>query len=166
MRLSKEDYRESVGILKRYNYNCLNIINKNKEILGVGAQNLDGMPKTSYNVSDTVFNQYMQLQEDKELQKSLREVKIVNQAILLVNNDSKYIFEELYVKSKSKWQIIDSGMSERTFERRKKELVYTIHKEIKKLAENWRNFSKICAIISIGSKVNRILFQVFPQDIQ
>ena len=25
MRLSKEEYREAVGILKRFNYNCLNI---------------------------------------------------------------------------------------------------------------------------------------------
>ena len=148
MRLSKEEYREAEGVLKRYNYNCLNIINKREEILGVGSQSLDGMPKAPYNISDTVFNQYVQLQEDKELQKSLREVKTVNQAILLVNKDSKYIFEELYIKSKTKWQIIDSGMSERTYERRKNELVYTIHKEIKKLAENWRNFLKICGIIS------------------
>ena len=153
MRLNKEDYREAIGVLKRYNYNCLNIINKREEILGVGSQSLDGMPKAPYNISDTVFNQYVQLQEDKELLKSLREVKTVNQAILLVNKDSKYIFEELYIKSKTKWQIIDSGMSERTYERRKNELVYTIHKEIKKLAENWRNFSKISGIISTSSKV-------------
>ena len=142
MRLNKEDYREAIGILKRYNYNCLNIINKREEILGVGSQSLDGMPKAPYNISDTVFNQYIQLQEDKELQKSLREVKTVNQAILLVNKDSKYIFEELYIKSKTKWQIIDSGMSERTYERRKNELVYTIHKEIKKWRKNGGIFQK------------------------
>ena len=32
-RLSKEEYREAKGCLKRYNYNCINIINIQRDIL-------------------------------------------------------------------------------------------------------------------------------------
>lgn len=136
MRLSKEEYREAVGILKRFNYNCLNINNIRTDIMTIGVPSNDGMPKAPYNVSDTVYNQYIRLQEDENLQKSLREYKIVIQALELVNNDSKYIFEQLYVKSKTKWEILDSGMSERTYFRRKKELIYAVHKELKKVGSN------------------------------
>ena len=61
----------------------------------------------------------MQLQENKQLQKALKEYKIVIQALRLVNNDSQYIFEELYLKNKSKWQVIDGlHTSEETYKRR------------------------------------------------
>lgn len=133
-RLPKEDYKNAVGILKRYNYNCINILNIRADIMSISIPNSDGMPKAPYNISDSVFNQYTRLQEDKELQKSLREYKAVVQALELVSKDSKYIFEELYQKSKTKWEIMDSGMSERTFVRRKSELIYAVDKEIKKLA--------------------------------
>lgn len=134
MRLSKEDYNKAVGCLKRYNYNCINIINIRADIMSISIPGNDGMPKAPYNISDSVYNQYIRLQEDKELQRSLKEYKAVVQALELVSSDSKYIFEELYVKSRTKWDIIESGMSERTFTRRKSELVYAIDKEIKKLA--------------------------------
>lgn len=133
-RLPKEDYQNAVGILKRYNYNCINILNIRADIMSLSIPNADGMPKAPYNISDSVYNQYIRLQEDTALQKSLKEYKAVVQALELVSKDSKYIFEELYQKSKTKWEIMDSGMSERTYKRRKSELIYTVDKEIKKLA--------------------------------
>ena len=132
MRLNKEDYKNAVGVLKRYSYNYITILNIRADIMSVGVPGNDGMPKAPYKISDTVYNQFIQLQEDKELQRALKEYKIVSQALELVNNDSKYIFEELYMKRKTKWQIIDSGMSERTYFRRKEELINAVDKEIKK----------------------------------
>ena len=134
MRLEKEDYNKAVGILKRYNYNCLNIINTRADIMSLSVGINDGMPKAKYTISDNVCNKLIELEEDEELQRSIKEYKIVRQALELVNEDSKYIFEELYQKGKSKWSIIDSGMSERTYGRRKKDLIYAIHNERIKLA--------------------------------
>ena len=116
MKLSKEEYRNAIGILKRYNYNCMTIINIKSDLM---------------DLSDN---------RDKQLRKALLECNIIKQALELVNNDSKYIFKELYIKSKSKWQIIDSGMSERTFERRKNELVYAVDSEIKKIGGKLAEF--------------------------
>jgi len=139
-RLSKEDYREAVGCLKRYNYNCLKIMNIKNDIMSIGSPNIDGLPKAKYNITDNVLNSVLRLQEDEELQKVMKEYKTVVQAVALVSKDSKYIFEELYVKSKTKWEILEAGMSERTFERRKRDLIYVVHKEIKK---SWRKIGGI-----------------------
>lgn len=134
MRLNTDDYKRAVGCLKRYNYNCIKIINIRADIISIGSTAIDGMPKAPYRVSDTVFNSMIKLQEDEELQKAIKEYKAVVQAIELVSKDSKYIFEELYIKSKTKWEIINSGMSERTYFRRKKDLIIAVDKELKKLA--------------------------------
>ena len=134
MRLSKEDYREAKGCLKRYNYNCIKIMNIRADIMKIGSPSLDGLPKAPYSTSDRVLNSVIKLQEDKDLQEAIKEYKAVVQAIELVNKDSKYIFEEFYIKSKPKWEIINSGISERTFVRRKGDLIYAVHKELKKLA--------------------------------
>jgi hypothetical protein len=64
---------------------------------------------------------------------ALKECRAVEQALLLVNKDSKYIFDQLYVKSKSKWDIIESGISERTYFRRKRDLVFAVNKELNKM---------------------------------
>lgn len=140
MKLSKENYREAKGCLKRYNYNCVKILNIRADIMDLGAQNLDGLPKPKNNVSDRVLESVIKLQEDEALQVAIKEYKAVVQAIQLVNKDSKYIFEEMYIKSKSKWEIIDSGMSERTYERRNKDLIYAVHKEIKKIGGKLAEF--------------------------
>lgn len=134
MRLSKEDYNRAVGCLKRYNYNCINIINIRADIMSISVPEADGMPKAPYNISDSVYNQYIRLQEDKELQRSLKEYKAVMQALQVVNRDSKYIFNQLYLRNKTKWEVIETGMSERTYVRRKSELIYAVNKELKKLA--------------------------------
>lgn len=134
MRLSKEDYREAKGCLKRYNYNCIKIMNIRSDIMDIGSPSLDGLPKAPYSTSDRVLNSVIKLQEDKDLQEAIKEYKAVVQALELVNKDSKYIFEQLYIMSKTKWEIINSGMSERTFFRRKKDLILAVNKELKKLA--------------------------------
>lgn len=136
MRLSKEEYRRAVGYLKRYSYNYITIMNIRADIMSVGMSSTDGMPKAPYKISDSVYNQYVRLQEDKELQKALKQYKIVRQALELVNKDSKYIFEELYIKNKTKWQIIDAGMSEATYKRRKQDLIYAVDSELKKMSQN------------------------------
>lgn len=137
MRLSKEDYKKAEGCLRRYNYNCITIMNIRADIMSVGVPSTDGMPKAPYNISDSVYNQYIKLQEDKELQIALKEYKAVRQALELVNKDSIYIFERLYQKGESKWKIIeDLHFSEETYKRRKRSLIYTVEKELKKLTLN------------------------------
>lgn len=136
MRLSKEEYRRAVGYLKRYSYNYITIMNIRADIMSVGVPDNNGMPKAPYTISDSVYNQYIRLQEDVELQKALKQYKIVRQALELVNKDSKYIFEELYIKNKTKWQIIDAGMSEATYKRRKQDLIYAVDSELKKMSQN------------------------------
>ena len=134
MKLSKEDYKEAKGCLKRYNYNCIKIINIKSDIMSIGSSVIDGLPKAPYGTSDKVFDSIIKMEENEVLQSAIREYKAVVQALQLVNKDSKYIFEEMYIKSKTKWEIINSGMSERTFVRRKGDLILAVHKELKKLA--------------------------------
>lgn len=137
MRIAKEEYNRAVGCLKRYNYNCLNIINIRADIMSISIPNTDGMPKAPYSISDSVYNQYIKLQENKELQKSLKEYKAVVQALELVDEMSKNIFEEEYRKLNKKWAVINKlHISESTYERRKRQLIYNTYKEIKKLTEN------------------------------
>ena len=133
MRLSKEEYKRAENCLRRYNYNRVTILNIKADIMSIGAVNYDGMPKAKYNISDSVSNSIIQLQENKYLQMALKECRAVEQALLLVNKDSKYIFDQLYVKSKSKWDIIESGISERTYFRRKRDLVFAVNKELNKM---------------------------------
>lgn len=135
MKLQKEDYKKAEGCLRRYNYNCITIIDMNENILGINATTIDGMPKAKYNISDSVYNKYIQLQENEELNEALKEIKAVRKAIALVNKDEKDIFENYYLKQKTKWETIEIlGLSERTFLRRKKDLIYTVERELKKLA--------------------------------
>lgn len=137
MKLSREDYNRAVGYLKRYNYNCINIINIRADIMSISVPENNGMPKAPYSISDTVYNQYIKLQEDEELQKSLKEYKVVINALQLLDDISKEIFIEEFIKSNKKWKVIENlNVSESTYERRKKKLIYTVHKEIKKLTEN------------------------------
>lgn len=134
MRLPNEEYKKAVSCLKRYNYNCIKIMSIREDIMSISGLNIDGMPKAKYTKSDMVLNSVIQLQEDEELKRAIKEVKAVQMALQLVNEDCKNIFEKIYIQSKSKWDIINCGMSERTFVRRKSELVIAVHKELKKLA--------------------------------
>ena len=51
MRLSKEDYKRAESCLKRYNYNCITVLNIRADIMSLSSVNYDGMPKSKYNVS-------------------------------------------------------------------------------------------------------------------
>ena len=135
MRISREDYINAENCLKRYNYNCVKIMNIKSDIMSIGATALDAIPKAPYSISDTVYNQVVRLQEDKELQLALKEYKAVRQALELVNADCREIFENYYQKNKAKWEIMyETGLSERTFLRRKKDLIYTVEDELKKIS--------------------------------
>ena len=134
MKIKKEEYNKAVGCLKRYNYNCVNIINIQKDILSISVTQNDRLPRSPYSVSDVVFNKVVQLQDNKELNKSLTEYKAVVQALQLLDKDSKYIFEKEFRENKDKWQIInDMNVSEETYKRRKHKLIYAVDRELKKL---------------------------------
>lgn len=58
------------------------------------------MPKAPYAISNTVLNKVIQMEENESLQRSIREYKIVVQALQLVDSITKEIFEEEYQKRK------------------------------------------------------------------
>ncbi len=134
MRLENQEYRQAVNCLKRYNYNCIKIMFIREDIMSISGLNMDGMPKPKYSKSDMVLNSVIQLQEDEELKRAVKEVKAVQMALQLVDEDCKNIFEKIYIQSKSKWELINNGMSERTYFRKKTELITQVNKELKKLA--------------------------------
>ena len=134
MRIPKEEYNKAVGCLKRYNYNCIKIMDVRENIMSISGQNLDGMPKAKYNTSDIVINSVIQLQTNEELKRASKELKAVQLALQLVDEDCRAIFESTYIQSQSKWQLINNGMSERTYFRKKTELIMQVNKELKKLA--------------------------------
>ena len=134
MKIKKEEYNKAVGCLKRYNYNCINIINIQEDILSISVPQNDGLPRAPYSVSDVVFNKVVQLQDNEELNESLTEYKAVVQALQLLDKDSKYIFEKEFREKKNKWQIIsDMNVSEETYKRRKHKLIYAVDRELKKM---------------------------------
>ncbi len=134
MRLENQEYRQAVNCLKRYNYNYIKIMSIREDIMSISGLNMDGMPKPKYSKSDMVLNSVIQLQEDEELKRAVKEVKAVQMALQLVDEDCKNIFEKIYIQSKSKWELINNGMSERTYFRKKTELITQVNKELKKLA--------------------------------
>ena len=136
MRLSNNEYKEAVKCLKYYNYIIKRIDSIREDIIGISAAENDGAPKAKYNISNPTLKQTLQLQENKELQSLLRKRNAVDLALELVNNDCKYIFEHYYRNKESKWDIIqEKNLSERTFERRKQSLIYTVNDEFKKIGE-------------------------------
>ena len=135
MRLSKEEYKEAKGCLKRYNYNCISIMNIRADILSIGSQVIDGLPKAPYRISDNVLNSVIRLHENDHIQKCVKEIKAVQQALALLNEDSRDIFEKQYRLGQSKWEILDIGMSEGTYKRRHSDLVYAVHNELKKVRQ-------------------------------
>lgn len=134
MRIPKEEYNRAVGCLKRYNYNCINIMNIQSDILSLSISPVDGMPKAPCSIGDTTLNKVIQLQENVDLKKSIKEYKAVVQALNLVNKESQYIFEEEFRKDRYKWDIINElNTSKETYKRRKRNLVYAVNEELKKL---------------------------------
>lgn len=72
------------------------------DIMSIESPSIDGLPKAPYKISDNVLNSVIQLQENEQLQKSIREYKIVIQVLQLVDNITKEIFEEEYQKRRRK----------------------------------------------------------------
>jgi len=72
MNISKEECKQAEGYLKRFNYNCTNIVNIRTDIIGIRSYIINGMPKTSYRISDTVFDSVVKLEENKQLQNSFK----------------------------------------------------------------------------------------------
>ena len=97
-RLSKEDYKEAIGYLKRYNYNCVSILTARLNIIDISSPKMDGLPKAPYSISDSVYNSVIRLQEDITLNKALKEWKIVKKALELTDKITKEIFEEEFEK--------------------------------------------------------------------
>ena len=134
MRLPKEEYNKAVGCLKRYNYNCINIMNIQSDILSLSIAPISDMPRVPYGVGDTTLKKVIKLEENIELQKSIKEYKAVVQALSLVNKESQYIFEEEFRKDRYKWDVINElNTSEETYKRRKRSLIYAVNEELKKL---------------------------------
>lgn len=75
-------------------------MNIRMDIISIGSPNYDGMPKAPYTISDSVLNSVIQMQENKELQQSIKEYQIVVQALELTDKITKEIFEEEYQKRK------------------------------------------------------------------
>ena len=95
----------------------------------------NGMPKASNHIADPVYHKYIQLEENKDLQKSLKEYKIVANTMELLNEECKKICNQYFILQRNKWDIMEElGLSERTFLRRKKEIIYTTDRERKKMA--------------------------------
>ena len=134
MRIPKDEYKKAKSCLFRYNYNCLNILMIKSNIPEISAINYDGMPKGKYNINDIVSNTIIQLEDNKELQKSIKEHNIVIKALEIVGRDSQYIFEHFFnKKDMTKWDIIDKlCVSEETYKRRYRELIYAVYEVMKK----------------------------------
>ena len=133
MRIPKEEYRKAKSCLKRYNYNCLNILMIRNDTIGLTGNSLDGMPHSNQ-INDIVANQVISLEQNKSLQQSLKEYKVVQLALAKLDNDSKFIFDHLYnKKDMSKWEIINENLyiSENLFKQKHSKLVYAVYEELK-----------------------------------
>lgn len=135
MRLSKEDYRAAEDALWNYNYNLKEIIQLEADIINIGIPNRCGLPNAPYRVSDSTFAAVLRLEEYPERRAMLKQKNAVERAIEKVRHDDAVLIFNLYYKDKMSWQstIEKIGMSERTFSRRKQELIEAVHKELKKI---------------------------------
>ena len=133
-KLSKEEYKEAMGYLKRYNYNCVTILTARLDIIDISSPKFDGLPKAPYSISDSVANSVIRLQEDKRLNKALKEWQIVRRALELTDTITKEIFTEEFEKGENnRWNIIDKlNISEDQYKRRRRKLIYIVNDEIKK----------------------------------
>lgn len=140
MRLKKEEYDIAKKCLIHYKYNLKKLKDIRDDIIDIGSPKLDGLPKAKYSNSNTVLATIIKLENDKELQKVYIEYNAVNQALDLINKDCEDLFKLYYYDRKSKYDVIETlNISKRTYERRKKELIYAVFREYQK---NLKKFSK------------------------
>lgn len=62
-RLSKEEYRRAKGCLQRYNYNCINIINIQSDILSLSVSANDRATKS------TIFSRRYSVKESNTIRR-------------------------------------------------------------------------------------------------
>lgn len=132
-RLKLVDYRRAVQALKNYDYNF-----KNARIIFYDILNLDSAPlgetRGIGERTDTVANKVIRLDDDVELKEYVRQYMAVKNTLESINKDSKRLFEHYYRQNESKWKVMEKiNLAERTFGRRKQELIYSVDKELKKL---------------------------------
>ena len=133
-RISDEKYKEAKGCLKRFAYNKLNILTIRFDLIGITGVNYDNELSKTNKINDIVANSVIRLEENKELQRSIKEYKAVELAKKLVDDDSLYILEHLYDKQDMrKWEIINNVMSDSTFRRKHKSLVLAVYDILKKI---------------------------------
>ncbi len=135
MRLDKEEYKYAKRCLKRFNYNKLNILMRRTDLMSLSAVNIDGQPKGKNKISDIVGQTIVRIEEDKELNKSIKEYKAVLLARESIDEDGKYILDHIYdMQDMNKWDIVYSEerpMSERTFKRKHSNLIYEVANQLK-----------------------------------
>jgi hypothetical protein len=137
MKLSNEEYKEAEECLLNYRYNSVAKDTIPKDIINISSPSI-GAVKAPYSTSDSVFNNYLNLEEDIELKKVLTQYKAVENAKLLLTEDEEVVLNNFYIKRENKYKVMDIlHIADRTFARRKKNLIYKVHKELKKLARNW-----------------------------
>jgi hypothetical protein len=137
MRLPKDEYKTAKKYLLKYKYHCKNIESISNDLIGISGMKLDGMPHAKGGISDIVGTTVIAINENPSYKKSAKACDIVDRALELVGEDSRYIFEHLYnLKDMKKWQIIDNlCISEETYKRRYRNLVYAVHEVLKEEKE-------------------------------
>ncbi len=101
-KLSREEYKEAAGCLKRYNYNCVSILTMRLDLMSISSPSINGLPRAPYNVTDSVYNTVVKLQEDKKINKALNEWKAVKKALELTDKVTKDIFKKEYEERRRK----------------------------------------------------------------
>ena len=136
-RINRKDYKYAQNCLKRYTYNQKKIEKIIGEESGLRSPIIDGMPKPKYIKSDATLNSVINMQKNEELIELRKRVKAVDLALTRVNPDCIKIFNEFYISKKNTYDVIDKlNLSDRTFQRRKQELIYAVHEELKKWRKN------------------------------
>ena len=121
MKIPTEEYRKITKILKNYQYNKRKVQEIESDILGISSKPTDSF-KASNGISDPVFNQLMQLEMNEDRKRCIKECKIVEDMLMLINKESHEVFEKEFIDKKKRWQIIkELNISESTYERRTSE---------------------------------------------
>ena len=136
--LKKQDYPANLIDIYVIADNCTdNTVKIAKEAGAIVLERKEDDPKKRTKGAALQWFLKQKIEENADLQNALKEYKAVVQALQLVNKDSKYIFEEMYIKSRNKWDIIrELNISEETYKRRHRKLIYTTYEELKKLTLN------------------------------
>jgi len=134
IRISDEKFREAKGCLRRYAYNKLNIVTIRFDIMNITGINYDSNTAKTNRINSVVENSVIELEENKELKKSVREIKAIEMTKKIIDEETLFILEHLYdKKDMTKWEIIGNGVSERSFYRKHKELILKIADILEKI---------------------------------